>query len=249
MNLALRTSVFGHLPIEAAAAAIAQAGYEAVVLELEDHGLSLAEGQWTPALASRIADAFDSEDLVIAALSARCDLAAEPEVAAAKVSAMMGLAGHFGADLVVGLTATGDDWTVVLDTLRDLLEDAEERDLALVVDVRPDSAVSELDHAELLLDSVDSDSLGLALDPVALSSDSDVDLEEVLERVGDSILLASLSDVTEQGSPIAPAEGGETDFAELFELLNEYVPDLTVVPVGTTPANAAATRAYLASLW
>lgn len=249
MNLALRTSVFGHLPIEEAAAAIAQAGYEAVVLELEDHGLSLADGQLTPALASRIADAFDSEDLVIAALSARCDLAAEPELAAAKVSTMMGLAGHFGADLVTGLTATGDDWTVVLDTLRELLEDAEERDLALVVEVRPDSAVSELDHAELLLDSVDSDCLGLSLDPLALASDADVEVDEVLERVGDSLLLAALSDVTEQGSPVAPGSEGTSDFAELFELLNELVPDLTVVPVGTTPATAAATRTYLASLW
>ncbi|MBI2302445.1 MAG: TIM barrel protein [Armatimonadetes bacterium] len=246
MNLALSTGVFAHLTVDEAAAAVAGAGYEAALLDLEAHGKELRAGDLTAALAARLAGSLDREGLAVAAVSAECDLVNGGDDAQDRLEWLFGLAEPLGTDVVVAGNGPGEDWTAALERLREVLEEAEQHEVALALELAPGMAVSDLDHAEQLLDALDTDCLGLAMDVLAIAAEHDVSPRDVLERIGDVLLVVTVSEVDDRGDIVSPSPRGGSDLGELFDLLGEFAPDAVVVPAGVTPASAAATRTYLA---
>ncbi len=242
MNLAVGTGAYRDRSLEAAAEAIAEAGYEAVWIDLDAHGLN-ADGGLTRALAGRLGDQFGSYDLDVAALVAG-ELGGED----GSVVNAIRLAADFGTDLVICHAGPGDGWTAALEALREAARLAAESEVLLALEPRQGTAVADLDDAEMLLEAVESDALGIALDVAATAEEMGLEEREVLDRIGDDLLAVILCDLDDRGDPIAPSDDGGTDFATLFELLAEYAPDATAAPYGVTPDTAPVVRALLERL-
>lgn len=247
MNLALRSAVYGDLGPAQAARAIAAAGYDTVLLSLDAHGLGPAESLTEP-LAKRVAEDFEGAGVTIGALTASCDLVNGGEAAQDRLHRLIRLSRPFDTALLVAGNGPGDDWTALFERLRDVTADAEDNDVVIVIELGSNQAVRDLDQAELLLDTIECDALGLSLDILAIAAEHDISVTDVLDRVGDALVVVGLSEVDEHGNVEPPSPGGGTDYGELFDQLGEYAPDAIIVPGGVTASNAGATASFLARL-
>jgi len=236
MELALRLPIDAALPRDEAAAAVADAGYHAVLLDFTGPGGAAALEQVTGALAAKTADVFDGFGLELAGLAVAADLA-QGEAAAATVSLAIRLARHFGTGLVVVTAGAAGDWTEVLEPLLELADEADEAAVELVVVVAPGQAIDDLDTAELLLDAVDAEGVSLAVDPLQLAADGGPAPADLLARVGDAVSLVCFG--------CGSAQAAEADYAALCESLAAEAPDAVAVVDAATPA---ATSALLARL-
>ncbi len=246
MNLAVRTAAYGDRPLEEVARTIAEAGYEAVCLDLDVWRLGVTEGGLTAPLAERLAGAFARESVAVAAVAVEVDLVGGGAAAVDQLLAVIEVAESFETAVVVTTSGPGDDWTAVLDGLNEVLDAAEDHGVVLVLEPRAGMAVDDLDDLELLLDAVESDNFGIALDLLAVSEANDISVEELLARVGDALIQVTICDLDDGGSPVPASPRSATDFAGVFELLAACAPEVTVVAGGVDAADAAATRLYLA---
>ena len=226
MNLAVRTSIYGDRPPDEVARLAAVGGFDAVVLQLGS-----VPGEFTAALAGRLADVYERAGLAIAALAVPGDLLSDPAAMLAQLEAAMPVVTQLGTDVILVGCGAGDDWTAALAPLQEALREAEERQVALAVEIGPGSALADLDDLETLLDALDTESMGLALHLGPLAAANRLSGVEVLERVGDAL------DVV----VIDSAEGGEW-----LPLLAEAAPETIVVVEGDSPGAAAELRAKVA---
>ncbi len=245
MNLALRTGMYGDMAIDEVAAAVAEAGYDAVHLDLDLWRLTVADGGLTEALAERIGDQFERVGVVVAAVGVQVPLV-QGAAAAAPLLEVMRVADALGTDLVVTTAGNGDDWTPAIECLEKVMDSAEERQVELVVELGPNMAIRDLDQAEPLLEAVPSDLLSLSLDLGWVAERHGLGEQEVLERIGDALAVVTLSEPDAAGHAAAPSPTGAARLDSVFAALRREAPDVTVVAGGVTPANAAAVRSYLA---
>lgn len=246
MLLAVRTTVYGDRPPDELARAVAGAGFGAVQLDLDLWRFNLAEGGLTAALAGRIAEVFDREDIQIAALGIEADLVSGGPAAVDQLIAVLRVAPDFGTDLVVTPSGPGDDWTAVIDNLEDVLDEADSKEMTLAIDLRPEMAVRDLDQAELLLEAVESENLTLSMDVLQIAAASDVAPADVLERIGDALTVVRVDASDQVVDPNASPSHGGTELGALFDLLAQYAPDAALVADGLLEAQAAEARIYLA---
>ncbi|NUQ00646.1 MAG: TIM barrel protein [Armatimonadetes bacterium] len=246
MNLAVRSAIYGDRSLEETARAIAEAGYEAVQLDLDLNRLGAAEGGLTAAVAGRMAEAMEREKLTVAAVRVEVDLVGGGVAAVSRVVELLQRADDFGTDLLITTSGPGSDWTEAIGGLEEVVAVAAEHDIGLAVELAPGMAIADLDDAELLLETIEQDNLGLAMDLLAEAERQHLSPADLLERVGDALLAATLTDASTNGDRVAPSPRSATDFGELVDLLNQYSPDVLIVAGGVQFADAAATRHFLA---
>ena len=239
MELALLIAIEAALPRDEAVAAVADAGYDAVLLDFAGSSGQAVLEQVTGALAGKTADVFDRFGIEIAGLAVAVSLVSDGEAAAAAVSTAIRLARHFGTDRVVCDVGPADDWTDLLEPLQELLDEADEAAVDLALRVAPGQAIGDVDTAELLLDALEADYVSLAVDPLALAASGGVAPEELLARVGDAVSVISF------GCPEGGQAGAQVNLAALCEQMTAEAPDAMAVVSSTTPA---ATSSLLARL-
>ncbi len=225
------------------AAAVADSGYGAVLLDFAGAGGAATLAQGTGALAAKTADVFDGYGVELAGLAVEVDLAGGGDEAAAAVSLAIRLARHFGTDRVVLTAGPAADWTAVLEPLQDLLDEADDASVELAVVVAPGQAIDDVDTAELLLDAldaIDADNVSLAVDPLQLAAAGGPLPAELLARIGDAVSVVSFGHGEANSSGAA-----KVDYAALFEQLAAEAPDAVAVVDATTPATTCALLARL----
>jgi sugar phosphate isomerase/epimerase len=240
-RLGIFARIFRRRSADEVAAAVAEAGFDLVQLNLNSFGLPTIPDADTVDFAS-IRRAFDDHGVAIWGLSATYNMIdPDPDKRAASTraaAALIARAPELGVTAVTLCTGTRDPddiwrahpdnadpsaWTAMLATFDELLPPAATAGVRLGVEPEMGNVVSNARAAARLLAElgVDAAHVGIVLDPANLLTTATIDrqrdiLTAAVELLGESVICLHAKDVVESG--YAAAGSGGLDYSLVFRL-------------------------------
>lgn len=250
MRLGVMSKVLGRPSIEEVAAAVREAGLEAVQLNLEVAGLEELPAALDEAVCARIHAAFAAHHVEISAVSGTFNAIhpdrAYREECIRRVGILASRCATLGTEVITLCTGTRDtesmwryhpenatpeSWQEMVETMRRLIDYAEEHSVTLAFEPEVANVVDTAEKAERLIDEVGSNRLAVVMDPANYFHPHTLDrmpevLADVFARLGEFTVLAHAKDVDgpEPGGCecIRPAAGtGLLDYPLYLRLLRD----------------------------
>lgn len=250
MRLGVMSTVLARPTIEEVAAAVLEAGLEAVQLNLELASLEALPAELDEAVCARIRAAFEAHHLEISAVSGTFNAIhpdrAYREECIRRVGVLASRCALLGTEVITLCTGTRnresmwryhpdnaapEAWAELVETMRRLIDYAEENSVTMAFEPEVVNVVDTAEKAERLIDEVGSNRLAVVMDPANYFQPHTLDqmqevLADVFARVGEFIVLAHAKDVRgpEPGGRecIRPAAGnGVLDYPFYLRLLRD----------------------------
>lgn len=267
MSVGVLAHLFGSLPYKELAPKVAASGFSHVQLALwkaiSDVDFS-KPGNLSPGLASAIGEQFDKNGVAISVLGCYVNLfdrdEAQRRLNVDRFKELLRYARFFGAPMVAAETGsyeggayTERDWSVMKETLTELVEEAEKWGVFVGLEAANGHLIGTAQELARMLEEVPSSSIGVVLDPGNLMTAANYDrqvevIEEAFDLLGSRIIAAHAKDriVREDGRLGTVTAGLGTMNYELFmKRLNEYKPQAHIIMEEAKEHEMAQAKAYI----
>ena len=271
MKLGIFAKTFAGDAPQAVLAAAARAGYSSVQYNMACSGIGALPLNIDSAVAEAVRAASLENDLEIAAISATYNMThpdrAKREAGRRSFSATAAQAKTMGACLITVCSGSKDQedqwrhhpenfspeaWREMITEFEALIAIAEQHDVLIGVEPELANVVSSASKARLMLDTLKSDRMKIVLDPANLFETATAQerkdvIEQAVDMLGDSIIMAHAKDRSADGGFVAAGQG-VIDFPHFLSCLKRFRFNGSVIAHGLTEAEAPAVAKFLKSV-
>ncbi|MDX5474387.1 MAG: sugar phosphate isomerase/epimerase [Bacillaceae bacterium] len=151
---------------------------------------------------------------------------------------------------------TDEDWTILKNTLTELVKEAEAWGVVIGIEAAEDHLVDDAKKLNRLLDEVQSTNLGVVLDPGNLITKDNIHkqdevIEEMFNLLGNRVVAFQAKDcLLDENNNYSwvPVGKGQLNYELILRKLWEHKPEVDIILDAINPDNAAETKTYVEKL-